>query len=220
MDTGLIIPIGEWIIKQALTQAKLWKFDQHQLKVCINIAPQQLKMEYLPEFILEQLDLCQFPPHLLELEITEDVLIEDLNHSRLILSQLRNKGVSIAIDDFGTGYSSLSYLKDLPFDVLKVDKSFIMSMLDNNKNLAITDAVINLAHKLNISVIAEGVETLPQLDALATMKCDSVQGYLFSKPLSPQMMEDVFENDFTFPHTMLPKPIVSTDIVNSSSWQQ
>ena len=217
MDTGLIIPIGEWIIKQALTQAKVWQFDQRQLKMCINIAPQQLTIDNLPDMILEQLAIHAFPPHLLELEITEDLLIENLDHSCKLLEKLRTKGVRIAIDDFGTGYSSLSYLKDLPFDVLKVDKSFTMNMLNNEKNLAITDAVINLAHKLKVDVIAEGVENVPQLNALSDMKCDSVQGFLFSKPLDSTKIGNILEETISYSHIAMPKYVVCKD--KASIWQ-
>ncbi|WP_448546551.1 EAL domain-containing protein [Thalassotalea fusca] len=211
MDTGLIIPIGEWIIKKAIAQAKQWQFDTRNLKMCINIAPQQLTLDNLPDFIFEQLAINKFPPHLLELEITEDMLIENLSHCCHLLEKLRQNGVRIAIDDFGTGYSSLSYLKDLPFDVLKVDKSFTLSMLNNDKNLAITDAVINLAHKLNVNVIAEGVESVPQLNALADMQCDCVQGYLFNKPLSTSQMWDILDEAISCSQLDMPKYIICKD---------
>jgi len=190
-DTGLIFPISEWVLKEALAQAAQWQFDSKGLKMCVNLAPQQLAQGDLVEFILGELEHHDYPPNLLELEITEDMLIKNLKQSKLLLDKLRDIGVSIAIDDFGTGYSSLSYLKDLPFDVLKVDKSFTLNLLADAKNTAITDAVINLAHRMGIQVVAEGVETLPQLDVLAELACDCVQGYFFSKPLSATQMDSL-----------------------------
>ena len=130
------------------------------------------------------LEVTRIPPHALELEITESTLMDDVEAAIDIMRELKSTGVSIAIDDFGTGYSSLSYLKRLPIDVLKVDRSFVMDIPEDENDMAITAAVIAMAHKLGLKVIAEGVETQEQLQFLRQNNCDEGQGFLISRPLS------------------------------------
>ena len=130
------------------------------------------------------LEITKIPPQCLELEITESTLMEDVETAIAIMQEIKSTGVAIAIDDFGTGYSSLSYIKRFPIDVLKVDRSFVMDIPDDKNDMAITAAVIAMAHKLSMNVVAEGVETREQLQFLRQNNCDEGQGYLFSRPLS------------------------------------
>jgi diguanylate cyclase (GGDEF)-like protein len=178
-DNGMIIPIGTWVLREACRQAASWR---RPLAVSVNLSPIQFHYSDLPALVLSILMDTGLPPHRLELEITEGILISDFDRAVGILRRLKALGVCISMDDFGTGYSSLRYLQAFPFDKIKVDKSFIDQIDYNVQSQAIIRAVIGLAHGLSLPVVAEGVETAEQLAFLKREHCDEVQGYLIGRP--------------------------------------
>ena len=178
-ESGLIMRIGEWVLREACREAAQWS---HPLQIAVNLSPIQFRHGDLPGLVHAVLLETGLAPHRLELEITEGVMIEDFGRSLSILRRLKALGVRIAMDDFGTGYSSLSYLQSFPFDKIKIDKSFISNLNGNPQSAAIVRAVIGLAHGLNLPVLAEGVETKDQLEFLAAESCNEVQGYLLGRP--------------------------------------
>lgn len=183
-ESGLIIPIGEWILKTSCEQLILWHNQGFQpFKISVNVSHIQFKSEDLVQVVRRIIKETNIDPKFIELEITESVAMfnEELIISKL--NQLKNLGVQIAIDDFGTGYSSLSYLKKFPVDTLKIDQTFIRDMVMNNESLSLVAGIISMAHNIRFKVIAEGVETNQQLMYLGDVGCDVAQGYLFSKPL-------------------------------------
>lgn len=183
-ETGLIIPIGKWVLKTACRQNMAWQKELGiSPKISVNISTKQFFEENFLEMVMEILNETKMPPHLLELEITETILMKQTPKITSILSELKRLGIRISIDDFGTGYSSLRYLKDYPVDTLKIDRSFILDIDTNHQSEAISHAIISLAHRLNMEVIAEGVETSTQLHKLEAPHCDTIQGYFFSKPI-------------------------------------
>ncbi|WP_151636399.1 putative bifunctional diguanylate cyclase/phosphodiesterase [Noviherbaspirillum aerium] len=182
-ESGLIVIIGEWILRQACAQAQRWLAAGVPLRVAVNVSPRQFHDGDLANLVAAVLQECRLPPHLLEIEITESILMQNAEQTLAILNRLHAMGVKIAIDDFGTGYSSLSYLKRLPIDVLKIDQSFVRDIADDADDRAIVSAIIGLAHSLQMDVIAEGVETEAQLAFLRERECGIMQGYLFSRPI-------------------------------------
>jgi diguanylate cyclase (GGDEF)-like protein/PAS domain S-box-containing protein len=186
-ETGLILPIGEWVLEVACRQTKAWR-DQgfNELSVAVNLSPVQLQDERLLERVDGALERSGLEPTALELEITESCLLEDLPGSLEILSAFRKRGIKISLDDFGTGHSSLSLLCQLPIDALKIDKSFLDQIPANHKERAILDAIVNMGHSLDMEVVAEGVESAEQLQALKESGCDQLQGYFFSRPVPAQ----------------------------------
>ena len=192
-DTGLIVPIGEWVLKTACNQLKEWHEQGHtSMSVSINLSARQFEesnLFYIVKSILEELDLA---PESLHLEITENQIIKNKEGTLNTLKQLKGLGVNIAIDDFGTGYSSLGYLKNFPISTLKIDKSFIQDITIDHDNSAITNTIITLAQNLHLNVIAEGVETKEQVDFLMARDCHLMQGYFFSRPLNTEEFEENF----------------------------
>lgn len=182
-NNGLIVPIGEWVLRTACTDAAGWSMNGHPLRVAVNISPGQFKDPGLPEMIRSVLKDTGLAPHLLELEVTEGTLMEIGGQTRRRLQAIKELGVQIALDDFGTGYSSLSYLKNMPIDSLKIDRSFISGLPHDLDNLAIVSAILSLADHFGLSVTAEGVETDAQIRMLRKLTCDVVQGYLLSHPV-------------------------------------
>ena len=180
--TGLIIPITEWVIEEALLQSKTWLAQGHELSIAVNLSARSFQSNRLIKKISSTLNHLDIPANLLEIEITENILFSDINNIRKILAQISDLGVTIAIDDFGTGYSSLAYLKSLPLDTLKIDKSFVMSMANDQNDTVIVRSTIELAHNLGFKVVAEGVEQKEIVDLLLKFGCDNGQGYYFSKP--------------------------------------
>jgi diguanylate cyclase (GGDEF)-like protein/PAS domain S-box-containing protein len=182
-ETGLIIPIGKWVVRQACHMSKqLAALGLGSLQVAINLSPKQFSDPDLVGSIAAILHEEQLAPALLELELTESLLLEATDDTRHQLSRLKSLGLTLAMDDFGTGYSSLSYLKKFPIDVIKIDRSFINDIPENQDDMEITSAVIAMAHKLKLKVVAEGIETAAQLGFLRRQHCDIGQGYLFDRP--------------------------------------
>jgi predicted signal transduction protein with EAL and GGDEF domain len=176
-ETGLIVPLGEWVLKAACNEAVHW--PEH-IKVAVNLSPAQLNCRNLVSMVTSALNETGMPPHKLQLEITETVLLQNTFTTLATLHELRKMGVQIALDDFGTGYSSLSYLRSFPFDKIKIDRSFIQDLSNGAEPLAIVNAVAGLAKCLNMTSTAEGVETQQQMDVLQAIGCTEMQGYLFS----------------------------------------
>lgn len=186
-ETGLIVPLGEWVLRTACQQMKNWlDAGLPPIKMAVNVSARQLKRRDFLETVAGVLIETELPPELLELELTESVAMENPEESIRLLQSIRQMGVSIAIDDFGTGYSSLAYLKRLPIDYLKIDRSFVADIEHDLNDRAIAFGTIALAHSLGLEVIAEGVETADQLELLRTNGCDEIQGYYFSQPLEPK----------------------------------
>ena len=182
--TGLIGAIGEWVLRTACRQAKAWQqCGLPPLRIAVNLSARQFRQPCFAQQITSILSETDLDSGLLELEITESMLMQDLEKTRTILSELKSLGVAIAIDDFGTGYSSLAYLKRFPVDYLKIDRSFVRDLPDNLEDVAITKAIIALAKSLKLRVIAEGVENRNQQLFLMAHGCDEGQGYLLSRPL-------------------------------------
>ncbi|TQL09110.1 diguanylate cyclase/phosphodiesterase with PAS/PAC and GAF sensor(s) [Pseudomonas sp. SLBN-26] len=192
-ETGMIIPIGKWVIREACRMSRrLSAAGLGQVQVAINLSPKQFSDPDLVGSIAAILQEEELPPALLELELTEGLLLEATDDTRLQLNRLKALGLTLAMDDFGTGYSSLSYLKKFPIDVIKIDRSFINDIPDNSDDMEITAAVIAMAHKLKLKVVAEGIETAAQLGFLRRQRCDVGQGYLFDKPIpGAQLIESL-----------------------------
>ncbi len=184
-ETGLILPIGEWVLQEACRQAMRWRNDNKMTPciVAVNLSTIQFKARNLVATVTLALEASGLEAQWLELEITESVLMDDMEHVMKTLEELRALGIKVAIDDFGTGYSSLNYLKRFPLDKIKIDRSFVRDIANDPDDAAITQAIIAIASKLNLKAIAEGVETLHQFDMLSSYGCDEVQGFYFSRPL-------------------------------------
>jgi diguanylate cyclase (GGDEF)-like protein/PAS domain S-box-containing protein len=184
-DRGLILPIGEWVIREACREARRFRQEgQPFFRVAVNISPRQFRDPALPSIVQSAIAEAGIDPRMLELEITENVAMEDVELTMSTLAQFRASGVTIAIDDFGTGHSSLSYLKRFPIDALKIDKGFVADLPDKFEDAAIVSSVISLANGLGLRVVAEGVETKEQLDFLRENGCREVQGFYFSYPVA------------------------------------
>ena len=189
-DTGLIVPIGEWVLREACSRNKAWQ-DQGlaPLVMAVNLSPRQFWFPGLSETITSVLRDSGLEPRYLELEIVESMVMRDVKSATAMLDDLKRLGVHLAIDDFGTGYSSLSHLKRFPFDKLKMDISFVREVTHDPSSAAIAKAIIALGHNLNLQVIAEGVETEGQLSYLQGHGCDEMQGFYFSRPLPAAEVE-------------------------------
>ncbi|HEY6801944.1 MAG TPA: EAL domain-containing protein [Pyrinomonadaceae bacterium] len=194
-DTGLIVPIGEWVLRQACLQNKSW---QHQgfapIQMAVNICARQFHDHDLAQTVIRILDETNLAPQHLELELTESSIMENAEVAANVLNRLKSMGVKISIDDFGTGFSSLASLKRLPIDALKVDKSFVSDASTDPDDAALVMAIITLAHNLRLKVIAEGVETEEQLRFLYLQRCDEIQGYLFSKPVPAETLVSLLDS--------------------------
>jgi len=183
-ETGLIIPVGRWVLEQACRQSMEWIGQGlPPLRVAVNLSARQVVAGGLPETVAEVLQLTGLAPQLLELEITESLLMQDVEHTRKVLSEIGALGVGLSIDDFGTGYSSLAYLKRLPVQALKIDRSFVMDMANDSDDAAIVRSTIELGHNLGLEVVAEGLEDRVTMHTLQRMGCDYAQGYHLARPL-------------------------------------
>jgi diguanylate cyclase len=181
-ETGLILPIGEWVLREACRQARYWQKSGLPLRVAVNLSAVQFRHADLTGVIQAALTAEHLPASMLELELTESAVMTNAESSVLILAQLSQMGVVVAVDDFGTGYSNMSYLLRFPIDRLKVDASFVRGMTEDPQSMLIVKGIISLAHSLKMKVIAEGVETLVQLEQLRALGCDQCQGFLFGQP--------------------------------------
>ncbi len=185
-DTGLIVPIGQWVLQSACEQQKRWLDSGLRVKVAINLSPRQFVHRFLAEDMVSVLEKTGCATSSLELEITETTVMHNAPRAVAVLGKLKEMGIRIAIDDFGTGYSSLAYLKRFPIDSLKIDRSFVADVPEDSGDTAITKAIIAMSHSLGLTVIAEGVETLEQVNFLRDHGCDEMQGFYFSSPLSAE----------------------------------
>jgi diguanylate cyclase (GGDEF)-like protein/PAS domain S-box-containing protein len=183
-EMGSIVPIGEWVLRAACEQSITWQqMGLPSLKVSVNISPRQFQEENLVDKIAEILAETGLVPNSLELEITETTIVQNVDFARRALRNLHNMGINVSMDDFGTGYSSLGYLKKFSFQTLKIDQSFVRDLQDNPQDKAIISAIVTLGRGFNLRVVAEGVETVEQLEMLRALNCEEMQGYWFSRPL-------------------------------------
>ncbi len=199
-ETGLIIPLGSWVLKEACRQMRTWQLQFDHIvhwKTSVNISSKQLAQPDFAQQVKLILQETELNPHNLKLEITESSLVEDTQTTISILKELKAIGIEFSLDDFGTGYSSLSYLHQFPFDTLKIDRSFIKSIENNSEKLSIVRAIIALARNLNMDTIAEGIETINQLARLKALKCQYGQGYFLFKPLDKTILETIITNELS-----------------------
>ncbi|WP_053959831.1 sensor domain-containing protein [Sulfobacillus thermosulfidooxidans] len=194
-QSGLISAFGTWVMKTACVQNKMWQdAGLNPVKIAVNVSAQQFSDNTLMAAVEEALAISGLNPQWIELEITEGTAMQDIDHTRSLLRELKNVGINVVLDDFGTGFSSLAYLKNLPLDGLKIDLSFIQQLPDSATDAAIVIAILKMAKVLNLYVIAEGVETAEQLDFLRNEGCDVAQGYFVSPPKPAQDLEPLWEN--------------------------
>jgi diguanylate cyclase (GGDEF)-like protein/PAS domain S-box-containing protein len=192
-ETGLIIPIGEWVLRNACKQLKEWHMKGYpEITLSVNVSAQQFNKPNFVNMVKEIIEETQLSPHFLELELTENLIIQNTEETLHKMSRLKDLGIKISIDDFGTGYSSLGYLKNFPINTLKIDRSFIKDVCHDPKNAAITNTIITLAHNLNLHVIAEGVESLEQIEFLSLNDCFRIQGYYYSRPIKPYDLVETY----------------------------
>ena len=193
-ENGLIVAINTWVLREACAQAVVWqKAGLPRLRMAVNLSPIQFRKQDVRELVVQALADTGLDPTLLELELTEGILMHNPEAAAVTLQQLRELGVRFSIDDFGTGYSSLSYVKNFPVDRLKIDQSFVRNLKNDPSDGAIVRAIINLGHSLKLDVIAEGVETIEQLAQLSAERCDEIQGYYFSHPLEADGFQALVE---------------------------
>jgi diguanylate cyclase (GGDEF)-like protein len=189
-QSGLIVPIGEWVMRHSCELAAQWAKNGHDIRVAVNVSGAQFYQSDLVNFTAKCLRETGLKPHNLELEVTESVFMDDITHTVETLQQLHGLGIELAIDDFGTGYSSLSYLRQFPIDRLKIDQSFIRNALNNQDDAAIARTIVALGHSLNLKVIAEGVETKEHESFLLAQNCDEVQGFRYSRPIPADQFDE------------------------------
>ena len=189
--TGLIVPIGEWVLKTVCDQTASWlRHGQPVVAIAVNLSSVQLNQSRLAQTLQDILTLTQLPPHHLELEVTETALMQDIESAIALLEQLKALNVNIAIDDFGTGYASLGYLRQLPIDILKIDTSFVRNIHQDVKNQSIVKNIIALAHDLGLKIIAEGIETQAEMEVLKAYGCDLIQGYWVGPPMVAEKLAE------------------------------
>jgi EAL domain-containing protein (putative c-di-GMP-specific phosphodiesterase class I) len=196
-ETGLIVPIGQWVLNEACAQVRQWQIDSpshRSLSLSVNLSARQVAQPDLLQRIKDALETSKLNPHCLKLEITESVVMENAEAAAQMFKQLRSLGVQLSIDDFGTGYSSLSYLHRFPLNYLKIDRSFVMRLTTDNDN-AIVRTISTLARNLGMEVIAEGIETEEQFQQLKMLGCEYGQGYLFSRPVGNDGVEHLLAQD-------------------------
>jgi EAL domain-containing protein (putative c-di-GMP-specific phosphodiesterase class I) len=199
-ESGLIIPIGRWVMRTACAQNVAWQREGlPPVCMAVNLSPRQLMDEFLIEDIKKALNDSGMAPNLLELEITESMVMHNPTRMIAVLAKIKSLGVRLAIDDFGTGYSSLAQIKHFPVDTLKVDRSFVRNIPKDAEDKAITEAIIAMGKTLSLTVVAEGVETIEQMNFLKDHSCDEMQGYYFSKPIVPEQFAELLRNHVPSP---------------------
>jgi EAL domain-containing protein (putative c-di-GMP-specific phosphodiesterase class I) len=184
--------IAGWVLRTACWQARRWELAGHGVRVGVNLSPSQLQSGDLAQSVAEVLDVTGLSPSLLELEVTEDILLQDAERVLDLFLRIQKLGVRLVFDDFGTGYASLSYLKKFPLDGLKIDRSFVMGLLADSDDAAIVSSTVGLSTQLGLSVIAEGIENRAIADLLVSMGCAEGQGYFFGKPMPAVAFESEF----------------------------
>ncbi|NLC37375.1 MAG: EAL domain-containing protein, partial [Alcaligenaceae bacterium] len=190
-EVGLIVPIGEWVLREACRMNRSWQNAGYRpIPIAVNISAIQLERDDLVDKVMHVLEETGLTPHYLEVEITESALMGDVNQSIHTLQRLRKLGVRSAIDDFGTGYSSLAHLKRFAVDTLKIDRSFISNITQDRGNIGIVQAIISLAHTLGLTVVAEGVETPEEYRHLGARGCDQIQGYYSGRPMTAEALAE------------------------------
>ena len=193
---GLIVPIGEWVLRTACTQNKLWQSQGLEpLRMAVNLSARQLAQPNLVERIASIIEETKLNVAYLELEVTESLMMENVQHSINILQQINNMGIALALDDFGTGYSSLNYLRRFPIHTLKVDRSFVRDVLVNADDAAVTNAIIALGKSLQLNITVEGVETREQFEYMKSKECNEIQGYYFSPPIPALAMTELLNKN-------------------------
>lgn len=194
-ETGLIVEIGQWVLYSACVKARMWMEQGFEFeRIAVNLSARQFEQGDLADMVTDILAKTKLPPTRLELEITESTAMADVEYASLVLQEITALGVTVSIDDFGTGYSSLGTLRKLPISILKVDRSFIQEVPRNPDSVAITEAMITMAHSLNMRVIAEGVESQAQVEFLRKCHCDVIQGYFFCYPMAAEALEEWWQN--------------------------
>jgi len=209
-ETGLILPIGNWVLETACRQARAWHDEwpsEAPLTMSVNLSARQFAQPDLVDQVAAILESTGLPASALKLEITESVVMDESETGINALRALRALGCRLALDDFGTGYSSLSYLKSLPLDTIKIDRSFVAGLADDDANLPIVQAVIALAHGLGIDVTAEGIETAEQLASLRSLACDHGQGFLYARPLPATDLVRLLSPGAPAPRSALAEPV-------------
>jgi EAL domain-containing protein (putative c-di-GMP-specific phosphodiesterase class I) len=201
-ENGLILPMSEWVLREACREAKKWqRSGLGSPRVSVNLSPIQFRRRSVPLLVAQVLAETGLDPRRLDLELTESILMEDLESVAQDLRQLLDLGVSISIDDFGTGYSSLSYVKRLPVTRIKIDQSFVRNMAQDPNDAAIVRAIVTLGHSLELVVVAEGVETADQLAKLREEGCDEVQGFYFGRPMPARDFHQVLAGEVPLART-------------------
>jgi EAL domain-containing protein (putative c-di-GMP-specific phosphodiesterase class I) len=195
-ETGLIVPIGHWALREACRQTRQWlEQGLSPRNVAVNLSARQFRKGDLVDVVRQVLAENALDPDLLELELTESMIMDDPVGAEQTMRRLKNLGVGLSLDDFGTGYSSLNYLRRFPVDSLKIDRSFIADVVSDPSGSSVVTSVISIAHNLGLSAIAEGVETSDQLDFLVDNGCDMLQGYIFSKPMPADEYAELLRRD-------------------------
>ncbi|MCP3687112.1 MAG: EAL domain-containing protein, partial [Gammaproteobacteria bacterium] len=197
-ETGFILPLGEWVLRETCRQLKAWETTTADNAgfclplISVNVSPKQFRHREFVTQVSSILDEFDIDPGRLEIELTEGIVIADLDDTVNKMNALKSLGIFIAIDDFGTGYSSLAYLKTLPIDVLKIDQSFVRDIANDKDNSVIVETILSMTRHLGLNTIAEGVETIEELNFLTAQGCDTFQGYYFSKPLKADDFKDLY----------------------------
>jgi diguanylate cyclase (GGDEF)-like protein len=217
-DSGIIVALGLWVLRTACLQQVAWHKDGLQaIKMSVNVSPRQFKEPGFAESVATVLKESGIQPELLELEITESLIMEDVPRAVGMMNRLRELGVQLSIDDFGTGYSSLSSLKNFPVSRLKIDRSFVNMLPGNSEDCVLAKAVIALGHQLNLKVVAEGVETQQQQDFLEASDCDEMQGYHFSRPVSAQAVHTMLTQASALPPGSAPADPEKQEVLQGTS---